>query len=265
MKKYAEQLIIVALVVVLGVTSSVEEPTITTPSTPLVAQVANDILWHLDTDQLIGDTTITLSSDAFFKKPMSFRVFSLKENLLNILGGVSTKEERHLIFECKDGYRPQVSLEDALSGKAYLAYGGWPDSLNQKLAPFYLVWLNTDVNDKQFPWPYALTNIRLQQVKDAFAAAKPKKAIHDKGFELFSNTCMRCHSVNKVGGTLALEFNYPKNITEYWTKENIWNFIQNPQSFRYNSKMPPMTMINRSEFEDIYGYLESMKDQPLSE
>ena len=54
------------------------------------------------------------------------------------------------------------------------------------------------------------------------------------------------------------EFNFPKSITEYWKKEDIYNFLRNPQSYRYSAKMPAVKL-SREDFEEIYGYLKAMK------
>ena len=61
------------------------------------------------------------------------------------------------------------------------------------------------------------------------------------------------------------EFNYPTNITTYWNRENIIAFAKNPQSFRYNSKMPAVVKLNDQEFNQIIDYLEYVKNRPLSE
>ncbi|MEL6652723.1 MAG: cytochrome c, partial [Bacteroidota bacterium] len=115
--------------------------------------------------------------------------------------------------------------------------------------------------NKDLTWPYAVTDIRLSKAGEEFLAAMPPDEAHLEGFELFKHTCIKCHTVNKVGGSMGPELNFPRNITEYWQKEDIWAFVQSPQSFRYNSKMPPMANLEREEFELIYGYLSSMVGQ----
>jgi hypothetical protein len=54
---------------------------------------------------------------------------------------------------------------------------------------------------------------------------------------------MKCDSLNVVGGSMAPEFNVPKNITEYWKGDNIIAFAKNPKSFRRSSIMPPVTSL----------------------
>ena len=74
------------------------------------------------------------------------------------------------------------------------------------------------------------------------------------GFGYFEQYCIKCHSVNKIGGNVGPELNYPRNITEYWEVENIWAFVKDPQSFRYNARMAPVTPLTRAEFDKIIAY-----------
>ena len=228
--------------------------------------------WILDHALLKGDTVITIAQDVVFKGPKTYRAFPLVANLLANLNLETTHTDLEVVFKCLDGYAPHMPLEKVLSGKGFLAYKdldiktneNWADSLSQKLSPFYLVWQNAD--QESYVWPYALTEIQLKSSKEAFQAALPENKKHYRGFELFSTHCMKCHSVNKVGGTMGPEFNFPTNITTYWTKDNIRKFIKEPTAYRYNSKMPPIGQtINNDQFEAIYDYLESMKDKVLVE
>lgn len=262
MKKYSEQLFIIAIAILLHFGFGSNQP-------PTQAEVERMPLesWVLETTSLVGDTLISLDYDPFFKTPKTFRAFPLRENLQHVLEQ-GTEEDLVLIFHCTDGYKPSMPLKQVLSSNGYLAYqdvatakgDAWADSLASKFPPFYLVWPKVDSGDKSFARPYGLERIEFKSFEEEFSAALPKDEALKEGFTIFSNTCMRCHSVNKVGGNMAPEFNYPKNITEYWQKEDIWAFIQNPRSFRFNSKMPSMTNIDRQKFEKVYAYLKGMKD-----
>lgn len=270
MRKYLEPTVMIGLALLLGLTFKPEEKPVENTTT----HGANKLpYWHLDIDKLEGDTTIHIPFDPFFKAPKSYKAFPLATNLKAILGTIALDKSLDIIFECADGYKPHMSLEKALKGNGYLAYhdldategNHWPDSVTKTLSPFYLVWPDIAPDNKDYVRPYALIGAEFTKATEAFAAAIPQSTAYMEGYELFSSTCMKCHSMNKSGGTKAPEFNYPKNITEYWTKENIWSFIQNPTSFRYSSQMPPMTGIDREDFEKIYAYLESMKAQKPSE
>lgn len=263
MKKYSEQLLLLSFAAMLHFSFDTHRPVIADKE-----PAAAPSLWSLNAEQLKGDTLIHVAYDPFFKKDMSYKAFPLKENLMMVMGEQEMSPDMQVIFHCTDGYRPHMPLQQVLKSNGFLAYRDvsleegqeWADSLSSKFSPFYLVWPEADHNDKTFATPYGLASIELKPASVEFSAALPDDDTVIQGFELFSNTCMRCHSMNKVGGSMAPELNYPKNITEYWTKENIWAFIQAPTSFRFNSKMPPMTAIDEAEFEKIYDYLVAMKD-----
>ncbi|MCE7996603.1 MAG: cytochrome c [Roseivirga sp.] len=270
MRKYLEPAIMICLALALGLTFKQESSEGVKDS---VVVNGNDTSWRLDVTKLQGDTLIHLPFDPYFKAPKTYKAFPLTANLKAFFGADIKEESLDVIFECADGYKPHMSLEKALAGNGYLAYhdlaasegSHWPDSVAGTLAPFYLVWPDVEAGNKDYVRPYALIGIELKKAEVEFAAAIPRLAKHMEGYDLFSSTCMKCHSMNKAGGAKAPEFNFPKNITEYWTKENIWAFIQDPTSFRYSSQMPAMTSIDRADFEKIYAYLESMKTQKPSE
>ena len=79
------------------------------------------------------------------------------------------------------------------------------------------------------------------------------------GFNLFRTHCMKCHSMNTVGGTMGPDFNVPRNITEYWKEEDIIAFAKNPKSIRANSNMPAMPSIPDPDYTEIIRYLKYMK------
>ncbi len=75
------------------------------------------------------------------------------------------------------------------------------------------------------------------------------------GFQHFEKYCIKCHSINRIGGNVGPDFNDTKNITEYWDIEHMWAYAKNPQSFRYNAHMAPIEPLTREEFDRIVEYL----------
>ena len=208
-------------------------------------------------------------TDRALKKNLRYQAVSLE-----VLFGMWQAEAKldipntSLIFTCKDGYSPSMPLANMYGKGGFITLGiknadnsySWPDSIAEKFAPLYLVWRDLEKDVRGYPWPYGLTKMNLQDTQNTFAAALPQEdAGFDKGYKTFKLYCMKCHQINQVGGEMGPELNYPKSITEYMDKEDIWGFIKNPQSYRYNSKMPPMKPLSREEFEDIYKYLSHMK------
>jgi mono/diheme cytochrome c family protein len=215
------------------------------------------------------DSLVEIHYDHFFKKSKRYQVVPLNTLLEPLLAQVKDTSGLRISFVCVDGYAPDMPLSKVLAHEGYVALRdadlpadkNWPDSLRKVFEPFYLVWQNIPKEDDTFAWPYGFFQIKITTFADAFGAAYPKgNRAAQKGFAVFQLHCMKCHGVNKIGGVMGPEFNYPKNITEYWKKEDIWQFIQNPQSYRYSSKMPAQ-VLKREEFEEIYTYLSFMKRQ----
>ncbi|MDX2072258.1 MAG: c-type cytochrome [Haliscomenobacter sp.] len=220
--------------------------------------------------QFPKDTLIIIEHDEFFKQKKRYKAYPLAPILKPLLAKVKDTSNLRVTFTCSDGYAPNMNLSKVLSHNAYLVVqdldqaklgNDWADSLVNKFRPFYLVWQDASEGDAGFAWPYGLVEIRIASFFHDFADAFPlHNPAAQKGFQLFQVHCMKCHSVNKIGGVMGPEFNYPKSITEYWKKEDMFNFMRNPQSYRYSAKMPAVGL-SRGEFEEIYGYLVEMKDE----
>ncbi len=171
-----------------------------------------------------------------------------------------------VFFECKDGYIPTNSyLELAEKGGGFLAFRdldappnqAWPEDIRAAYAPFYLVWEDIPGDDHRLAWPYGLVRIRLEQAADAFAALLPgDRPDLVPAFERYRENCLKCHAIDGQGGEMGPEFNSPRNITRYWSRENIIAFARNPQSFRTGSKMPAITHLSDADFHQIVDYLE---------
>lgn len=214
----------------------------------------------LETSVLRSNTPITVANDLVLKGEQKYQAFSLRATLSPIVEQLADTSNLEVIFVCSDGYEANMKLADALRYEGYIAHEGWPASQNAKFAPYYVVWTDEGASkNKRLPWPYGVLSMRLISSVDEFSAAIPTDSMYYAGFTLFKQRCIKCHGINKVGGVLGPELNYPKSITEYWQKEDIWNFIQSPQSYRYSSQMPPQSDLSRDDFEKIYGYLQAMK------
>jgi cytochrome c2 len=218
----------------------------------------------------IKDTAITVQYDAYFKTKKRYRGYDLK-NVLDSIVEVNKLDTTSLVavFECKDGYRPTLKysiLQD--SPKAFIVYKDaeeeedkdWPDTIVDKFEPFYLVWDNIDSTDHERIWPYGVVNIQLISKFDQFNSIFPfEDNTVIAGYNLTIQNCLKCHTINNIGGAMGPELNYPKNITEYWNNPDIKLFIKDPKSFRYNSKMPAMTNLSDVDIENIIKYLEYIK------
>lgn len=217
------------------------------------------------------EEVVNIQFDHFFKTSKTYRAYSFNELLKPYLEqlGIDSTSNAVVTFHCTDGYKPTKKVNELLTGEGYLAFRDegvdqakryWPDSISGKFSPFYLVWENVPYGDQSFTWPYGLYKIQINKVDELFNPIYPQddsKAA--AGFELFKENCLKCHSINKIGGEMAPDLNYPKSITSYWATEDIWGFVKDPQSYRYNAKMPPATNLTRAEFDEIMEYLNFVK------
>ncbi|MEO1257787.1 MAG: cytochrome c [Bacteroidota bacterium] len=207
--------------------------------------------------------TVEVQFRPAMKKPVKYEGVPFLDILEGIYGkGVldSLKTGHAIELICKDGYYPQMLLSDVWKYSGYLVdrMAGepdkWPAISRQKYAPFYLVW-EGEKNDRNVPWPYGLTSVRLvslEKQKECLLPDAGKTA--EDGFYLFKKYCMKCHSINGKGGVMGPELNYPKNILAYWQEDQLSAFVKSPQSFRYNHQMKPVKRITETEMESIIDY-----------
>lgn len=221
------------------------------------------------TDGELGESTIVeVAFDPVFNRSKQYEAIPLKPYLEKLIATQNLDTANtEIIFLCKDGYNPSMSLGKVMQNEPYLAIrdldakegGIWADTLQGKWSPFYLIWTNHSEGAKGFGWPYGLKYLQFKASDEAYKAAMPTDKKMIASFEVYKSKCMKCHSVNMVGGIMGPEMNVPKNITEYWEKEDILAFVKNPYKYRYNSKMPPVGEISDKELEQIYDYLVYMK------
>ncbi len=215
---------------------------------------------------------IEISFDPVFKRAKKYEAIPLKPYLEKLITASNLDTANtEIIFLCKDGYNPGMPLSKVLQSAPYLAIRdleapegkNWMDTLQGKWGDFYLVWLNHAEDTKGYTWPYGLAHLQFKASDAAYKAAMPMEKKMVAGFELYKEKCMKCHSMNMVGGVMGPEMNVPKNITEYWSIADIKAFVKNPYSYRYNSKMPPVAHLKDKELDQILDYISYMKGQKI--
>lgn len=249
------------------------------PEFPITAEPAPDSL-EIDLTRLASDgkppaeVIVAIEFDHEFKTAKNYRAFSLRQVLepaMWQLGIDSTSDEAVVTFYCTDGYKPTAKLRDLLAGEGFVAFRDeavadpdqqWPEEVRKKFNPFYLVWKNVPYEDDSKPWPYGLFMVKINKANTVYDPIYPQDdAEAIAGFQHFERYCIKCHSINRIGGNVGPDFNDPKNITEYWEIENMWAYAKNPQSFRFNARMAPVTRLTRAEFDQIIVYLQYMRRQ----
>ncbi len=233
-------------------------------------------LLDLSKKGLLKNTQIVMiQPDPVYHKNKRFNALSLKEILekYSSIKRMNTADLK-VVFECEDGYKPEMPLEKILSAKAYLAASDadapkgrtWEKLLKNgqetKIEPFYIVYEGVSGEDVNYKWPYNLIKIHLAPLHENDAALKPKDESALAGYEIFKNRCQTCHAINKIGGKMGPELNYPKSVTEYWKTDDLKAFIQNPTSYRNDVKMPNLG-IKPEEATEIVKYLSYMSEHKL--
>lgn len=242
-----------------------------------------------------------LVDDPVYNREKRYEGFLLREVLA--LGGVVSAQGPveaagdELVLKCADGYSPTLSLAKLSEYEGVLAFREigarvegrtveWTTFTQGKSkitpAPFYLVWKRKGTgSDAKSPsahevtWPYQLVGVELVSLSQKWDRIYPHGINRDepvfRGFERFRGLCLRCHSLNLQGGELGPELNFPMNITEYWTPQNLKKFIYDPSDFRARSKMPPFKAefegkgVVPSAYDDLVSYLLWMKDRKKGE
>jgi cytochrome c2 len=247
----------------------------TTVSTSTIDKSAQQIEYQIylsilkEKNTLGKDTVVIVANDPVYHKTKKYQAVNAltliaSEIDLSKVDPNSTK----IVFECIDGYKPEMPLAVFLAAKPYLAFKDldaketdWePISKNgnkMDLAPFYLVYTDASSKDTRYKWPYNLIKIHLEPIDKSKKALYPKDLSKVAGYTLFQNQCITCHAINGIGGEMGPELNFPKSVTEYWVETELVNYIINPASFRNKVKMPTLG-ITKQQSQEIVEYLKYM-------
>ena len=215
---------------------------------------------------------VTVNDDPVYHGIKHYNAVPLSELLAKYTNIKSLESAKYqIVFECADGYKPMMPLRQFLYVKSYIAVSdtdapkGKPwitiikNGQKTNPAPFYLIYENVSVKDENFKWPYNILKIHIVPNNKNVELLFPKEGKKAQlGFELFKKNCISCHAINKVGGTMGPELNYPKSVTEYWDQKQLKAFIKNPASFRNGVKMPTLNNLTAKDIESIVAYLNYM-------
>lgn len=228
--------------------------------------------WSLaELRQVLAEQQVSLT-DPSYGAEKSYRGFDFA-TLLKKTGFPPLQAEDTLVLTASDGYAPTVNAAQLAGHAAMLVFAeaGLPDFQFALLpqgkamispAPFYLVWPGAGKAAEHYAWPYQLVKIELIRFRDRYQRVLPPEnasAQVRQGFQLFQQNCLKCHSINLQGGVLGPELNAPKNVTEYWQKSDLKAFIRNPESYRYQSKMPAFAQFSDADIEAVLAYLTEMQ------
>lgn len=211
--------------------------------------------------------------DPVHKKEVDYWGYPLRPILIKLSERYNgSRATAQVVFHCLDGYMPTMPFGDAIKGNGYLAVrqvdassgSQWPrrsDGTASLFSPFYLVWDGSPDGVGHYPWPYQLYELELVSVSSLYSRAEPRTKTGARGFLLFRQHCIKCHSVNGQGGVLGGELNAPVSVTEYWRAPFLRMFIMNPQSVRQASRMPVVEGLSEAKSLQIIKYLSEMQRQ----
>ena len=223
--------------------------------------------------------------DPYEKIEMEFEGYPLRDVLDREFGFSWRKlgPTHELQMKCRDGYRVSVPLSRILEHEALVAIRradktGFdlmkkdvtPEKRVQ-LAPAYLVWENLRDHairaEGDFGWPFQWVEASLQKIGENDLLPRPRDGSSKsalRGYSYFKIHCTKCHSLGGVGGKVGPELHYPKNVTGYWQKGRLVEWVLNPASFRIPNGMPPLAPEHperKKIARDVVEYLGSIPEK----
>lgn len=202
------------------------------------------------------------------------------ERVLDEAYGPTWREHEAILFTCRDGYQPTVTVRRVLEQHAFLAIARvgdvgftilkYEEGARKRidLGPFYVIWDNLDDarirSEGDYGWPYEVVQLDLVSFRSHFREMAPPIGASPKvlaGFEAYVVHCSKCHTINGRGGDIGPELNYPANPTEYMKSDWLRTWIDDPTNMRRAPRMPPLNpqLPERARvIDEIIAYLDAM-------
>ncbi len=227
----------------------------------------------------LTEVEVVLANDPAYDAPKRYRGYRLSDVLADVPDLESLRDRGdEFLVAAADGYTVAIPWEIVLSGRGVVAVrdldapagADWiafrHDRREVLPAPFYLVWEGGTDAVRGHYWPYQALTISIRPFASAFGAAAPKSAEAEvrRGFVLFKDNCISCHSLNLVGGVVGPELNVPRNVLEYWRAEALPAFIRDASRFHARSRMPSFTdVLTEDDIAAVVRYLGFMAGHKL--
>jgi mono/diheme cytochrome c family protein len=228
----------------------------------------------LSTQELIAQVgTVTFTQrDPYYNKKKTFLALPLRKVLESGFAGRNLAlEAQHFVLRAIDGYTVPIDGKRLMEEGAHLAIDdtdvadGWQPISDRQVdpGPFYMVWSGEAQQDHTlYPRPWQLQTIEVSRFENSFPKVVPEGADEaaQRGFAIFRQECIRCHSINQQGGKVGPDLNVPKSVVEYREEAFLKAYIKNPRSFRYGT-MPDNPHLGDAQLADIVAYFRAMRDR----
>lgn len=208
-----------------------------------------------------------------YKKNKRYDAFALQDVLKLAYPNLkSIDPSNDISFLALDEYESIASLSKLNNPNAFLAYKdidfpNWePIESNQaNPGPFFLIWKGRKHTNKDgYPWPYQVVKINLarfeEQYPEVFPHKAPLKSAVFKGYSIFKNRCIACHSMNKQGGKIGPDLNAPQSIVAYRSRKMIKAYIKQPSKYRY-TKMPDHRDLSETDLNALVDFFQYKSKQ----
>jgi len=210
--------------------------------------------------------------DPNYGKKKRYEAFSLQDVLqLGFGNRWESPEYTDVAFGATDGYTAIAKTSKLYESGGYIVYEdldfkNWePVGIGQvSPGPFYLVWSGKDqTTQNEYPWPWQLASIDLIKFQSQYPNVVPKGADPDSpaylGFQIFEARCIRCHAMNRQGGTVGPDLNAPQSIVSYRPETMIKEFIRKPSKYRY-THMPDHPDLTDQDLNNLITYFNYMNE-----
>jgi mono/diheme cytochrome c family protein len=214
------------------------------------------------------------SSDPYYGARKQFRALPMAKLLALGFGEPLAKlRDGAFMLVALDGYAVPIEATRLLDDQAYLAFDdvdvpGFAPIGPRKASPrpAYLIWEGEGkTNLESHPRPWQVVSIERVSADKLYPHARPKDAADGspalRGFQLFRERCIRCHAINREGGSVGPELNVPQSIVAYRPEPQIRAYIKNPLTFRYGA-MPASPDLSEADLDALIAYFQAMSHQP---
>jgi mono/diheme cytochrome c family protein len=214
------------------------------------------------------------TTDPYYDARKRFRAFPIVPALVAGFGEPPAKlREGAYVLVALDGYRVPIEAARLLDDGAFVAVDdldvpGFAPIGPRKVSPLpaYLIWSGHGRNNlESHPRPWQLTSIERMPEETLYPHTRPEPMADGSplqhGFRLFRERCIRCHAINREGGSVGPELNVPQSIIAYRPEAQIRAYIKNPLTFRYGA-MPANPDLSEADLDALIAYFRAISSQP---